>query len=68
MAMTIKTTPELWGEDALRLIEESEAMANCRLLNLRKLNVRLSPLCGRALKILYFLPRKIKNDGKIHPR
>ena len=56
MAMSIKTSPELWGEDAKSSPRKRSAMANYPRQNFRNHNERCFPPCWIVPRILYFLP------------
>ena len=58
MAMTIKTTPELWGEDALSFIEESERNGKLPTPKLTEAQRKTVSTMWESVKNTVFPPRK----------
>lgn len=58
MAMTIKTTPELWGEDALRFIEESERNGKLPTPKLTEAQRKIVSTMWESVKNTVFPPQK----------
>ena len=58
MAMTIKTAPELWGDDALSFIEEADRNGNLPTPKLTEAQRKIVSTMWESVRNPVFPPRK----------